>query len=156
MKTITYLAILLFTITGCKCQKTTIENAGTTAETMKLQQELPELVYESLTRGFYQKITIAQGKFLVQDASDAKPKEVILTDADIEALYKAYTAIDVKQLSALKAPTEKRFYDGAPITNLAITEAGEVYKTPDFDGGYPPAYIENLVNTILKIEAKKQ
>ena len=54
--------------------------------------------------------------------------------------------LDFEKIPTLKAPTEKRFYDGAPITNLEVIKTNQSYKTTDFDGGFPPAYIEELVN----------
>jgi hypothetical protein len=48
-------------------------------------------------------------------------------------------------LSQLKAPTEKRFYDGAAIGNLSVSHNGETYGTSGFDHGNPPVEIEQLV-----------
>ena len=72
----------------------------------------------------------------------------------MSAIETAYRTVDVVKLSSLKAPTEKRFYDGAPITNLRITKNKEVYQTTDFDGGFPPKEIENLVNVLLDVAEK--
>jgi len=64
--------------------------------------------------------------------------------------------LDLDKIPTLEAPTEKRFYDGAPITNLEVIKANQSYKTTDFDGGFPPAYIEELVSKILEIADKAE
>jgi hypothetical protein len=63
--------------------------------------------------------------------------------------------IEFVKIPTLEAPSEKRFYDAAPITYLEIIEKDKSYKTPEFDGGYPPKYIQKLVLTILAIVEKK-
>ena len=57
-------------------------------------------------------------------------------------------------LKLLKDPTQKRFYDGATIAKFRLVENEEIFETKDFDGGYPPKEIEQIVNKILEIAAK--
>jgi hypothetical protein len=51
-------------------------------------------------------------------------------------------------LPKLKAPTEKRFYDGAAIANFKITFKDSTYETTSFDHGFPPKEIKKFVNKI--------
>ena len=63
--------------------------------------------------------------------------------------------IDLENLPNLKAPTEKRFYDGAAIANLNIIYKGKKYQTSNFDHGFPPMEIKRLfeiVNLLFKPE----
>lgn len=165
MKAITYLAALLLTITSCNCQKNAVEaNQSNSLEATKvgqndmdmktINQELPLIEYTSLSRGYFKKITIDSGRIYVQTAREGKPAFWELKPEDLNAIQLAYDEIDVTKLPELKAPSEKRFYDGAPITNLTVTRGTDVYKTTDFDGGFPPSYIEKLVNTILEVAEK--
>jgi hypothetical protein len=57
--------------------------------------------------------------------------------------------LDLDLLSQLKAPTEKRLFDGAAIANLKITKQGKTFESQSFDHGYPPAEIEKVVNKML-------
>jgi hypothetical protein len=167
MKTLIILATFVITITSCNCQKKIVDAtegrqnekseivALEQKETiMQVNQGLPLIEYESNSRGFFKKITIDNGRIYVQTAREAKPAFWELKKTDLSAIETAYRTVDVVKLSSLKAPTEKRFYDGAPITNLRITKNKEVYQTTDFDGGFPPKEIENLVNVLLDVAEK--
>ena len=55
-----------------------------------------------------------------------------------------------------KDPSQKRFYDGAPIANLSVTYQSKTYQTTDFDHGTPPVEIEKLVNKILSLVKEKE
>lgn len=118
------------------------------------QQDLAGAVveYTANTRGFYYKITI-QDK-VVQITQDRrgqnKPARKVLTDAEWNDLVAEFKAINLEALPTLKAPTEKRFYDGAAIANLKVTYKEKEYVTTDFDDGFPPAEIEKLVNKITQ------
>ncbi len=167
MKLLTLISVFLITMTSCNCQKSatelakgdksknneiaSIENKETI---MQVNQVLPLIEYESNSRGFFKKITIDNSRIYVQTARNGKPAFWELKKSDADAIETALKSIDLSKLSSLKAPTEKRFYDGAPITNLRITKNNEVYQTTDFDGGFPPKEIENLVNILLDVAEK--
>jgi hypothetical protein len=77
---------------------------------------------------------------------------------DWEALESLLKAIDVENLNRLKAPTDKRLYDGAPHATLSVIKGDVEMMTPTFDHGTPPKEIEALVNKVLsiKVNASKQ
>jgi hypothetical protein len=60
----------------------------------------------------------------------------------------AFQEVDLEEIPNLKAPTEKRFYDGAAIANINIIYKGKTYESNGFDHGNPPLEIEKLVNKI--------
>ncbi len=70
---------------------------------------------------------------------------------DWNKLIHMLKTISVKHIDTLKAPSKKRFFDGAAIANLSITYNDSVYKTPSFDHGNPPQEIAKLVKEILSI-----
>ena len=163
MKAATILATVLITLTSCNCQKKATETTLTAQnetkelstseknEKMAINQSLPVLVYESMSRGYFKKITIENAQVAVQNAREEMATITKISSEEMKMLEEAYKAIDVKELPNLKAPTEKRFYDGAPITNLEVKISDQIYRSADFDGGTPPAEIKNLIDTILKI-----
>ena len=106
--------------------------------------------YTATTRGFFQKVTIKnQEVFVTKDRnSDEIGKATKISDADWKELVTDFQAINLEEMSNLKSPTEKRFYDGAAIANLNITFNDKIYKSQSFDHGFPPAEIEKLVNKI--------
>lgn len=166
MKVATILATVIITLTSCNCQKKTTETTLTAQnetkeqstseknEKMTINQTIPVLIYESMSRGYFKRIAIEKGRVSVQNVRGEEPKTAAITANEMKMLEEAFKGINPKELATLKAPTEKRFYDGAPITNLQVKEGEETFSTSDFDGGFPPAEIKDLVEAILKIADK--
>jgi len=157
MKAITLITTMIVTFASCNCQKQTVEKNNLTAETtMKEQQTvMPTLEYEANTRGFFQKISITNQVAWVTNTRDGKPEEVKISDADWKELVSMYKSVKKEGLANLKAPTEKRFYDGAPIANFRVIEKENTFESAPFDGGFPPAEIEKIVNKLIEIADKK-
>jgi hypothetical protein len=128
------LSILVFA--GCAGQKKTDQN-----ET--------KIEYKAYSRGFYQEIIIENQMGFVTKMRDDKPIVFRLSIADRKSLNIAIQELDLDSLSQLKAPTEKRLFDGVAIANLKITKQGKRYESQSFDHGYPPAEIEKIVNKML-------
>ncbi|MEN9322748.1 MAG: hypothetical protein RL699_528 [Bacteroidota bacterium] len=105
------------------------------------------LTYTAETRGFYMQITIKDKELrITKDRETRLPSVQLQLSKEQQKKVLSYLkAIDVSQLAQLKAPTEKRFYDGAAIGNLSVSHKGETYGTSGFDHGNPPVEIEQLV-----------
>ena len=116
------------------------------------------LQYTASTRGFFQKIIIINQKATVfRDRNNEKsPEEINISDKDWKEIIGYFEKIDLEKISALKDPTQKRFYDGAAIANLKIRYQDKNYETTDFDHGFPPAEIEKLVNKIVSLVKEKE
>jgi predicted ribonuclease YlaK len=123
------------------------------------KQDLESAVieYTANSRGFYQKITIQNQMVLISKDRSGKAKAVATKIAadDWEELVVCFKKIELDNLSKLKAPTEKRFYDGAAIATFKITFKDETYKSPSFDHGFPPKNIEQFVNKINSFVKQK-
>jgi PBP1b-binding outer membrane lipoprotein LpoB len=128
------LSILVFA--GCAGQKRTVQN-----ET--------KMEYKAYSRGFYQEITIEKQLVFVAKSRGEKPVIFKIPIADWNNLNSAIQELDLDSLSQLKAPTEKRLFDGAAIANLKITKQGKTFESQSFDHGYPPVEIEKVVNKML-------
>ncbi|POY39978.1 hypothetical protein C3L50_09115 [Flavobacterium alvei] len=115
------------------------------------------LEYTANTRGFYQKITIQNQMVAVsKDRSGTeKAVETKISDADWKELISYFETINLDSLATLKAPSEKRFHDGAAIATLEVIHKDKKYKTTSFDHGYPPEAIQKLVTKINSF-AKKE
>ena len=105
------------------------------------------VTYTAETRGYFMQITIEDKELRIsKDRETRLPSvRIPLTAADQKKVLAMVKAIDVPNLSQLKALTEKRFYDGAAIGNLSVTHNGETFGTAGFDHGNPPVEIEQLV-----------
>ena len=134
MKLISYILFTLFLSKGCVNQP-------------KQDFSKSTVTYTAETRGYFMQITIEDKELRIsKDRETRLPSvRIPLTAADQKKVLAMVKAIDVPNLSQLKAPTEKRFYDGAAIGNLSVTHNGETFGTAGFDHGNPPVEIEQLV-----------
>ncbi|MFV7236430.1 MULTISPECIES: hypothetical protein [Flavobacterium] len=144
MKILSLLFLTIFLGKGCDSAKA---------------QEISNAVieYEANTRGFYQKITVKNQMVTVSKdrSGNDKPVPTKIADADWKELVECFKTVELDSLARLKAPTEKRFYDGAAIANLKITYKDKAYETTSFDHGFPPKQIKKFVNKITSF-AKKE
>ncbi|PVX45940.1 hypothetical protein C8C85_1751 [Flavobacterium sp. 103] len=113
-----------------------------------------KIEYTANSRGLYNSTIIENKKVSVTKTRDEKPVSNSLTDAELNALINEFQKVNLEEIPSLKAPTEKRFHDGAAMANLKITYKGKTYESQTFDNGYPPEKIKNLVNTILSFSKK--
>lgn len=162
MKAITLLAAMTITLASCNCQKKATETTNLTAvepknsqTTMNQESALPVLEYEANTRGFFRKITVDNKTIAVINVRDGKPSITKISDADWNELVALYKSVNKDGLATLKAPSEKRFYDGAPIANFRVVSKEKTFESAAFDGGNPPAEIEKIVNKLIAIADKQ-
>lgn len=115
------------------------------------------LEYTANTRGFYQKITIKDQMVSVSKDRNGNDNPVAtkISDKDWKELVGYFETIELDSLPTLKAPSQKRFHDGAAIADLKVTYNDKTYQTEAFDHGYPPVVIKKLVDKINSF-AKKE
>jgi len=142
MRIVSLLWVFLFALASCNSQKNTV------GSTIKMKDI--EIQYEANTRGFYQKLVLKNAA--ISSTKDRKGIEIPIvqpvSDTDWNAIKDEINKVDLENLPNLKAPTEKRFYDGAAIANLKIIYKGETYQTTDFDHGFPPMQIKRVVEIV--------
>ena len=127
---------------------------GNGCDSAKAQDiETAVIEYTASTRGFYQKITVKNQMVTVSKDRDGNDKPVPkkISDAEWKDILDCFETMELDSLPQLKAPTEKRFYDGAAIANLKITFKDKAYETDSFDHGFPPKEIKKFVNTITSL-----
>jgi hypothetical protein len=144
MKILSLLFLTIFLGKGCD-----------SAKAQDIQSAVIE--YTANTRGFYQKITVKNQMVTVSKDRNGtdKPVATKISDADWNELVGCFKTIKLDSLAKLKAPTEKRFYDGAAIADLKITYKDKTYESTSFDHGFPPKEIKKFVNRITSF-AKKE
>lgn len=144
MKLLSLFFLTIFLGKGCDAQK---------------QQDLQTTVIEYVanTRGFYKKITVQNQMVLVSKdrKGNDKPVQIKISDSDWKKLIADFQEINLDEVPNLKAPSEKRFYDGAAIANLKIIHKDKTYESTNFDHGNPPAEIKKLVVLINELEKEK-
>ncbi len=135
MKKSLILFLIIFVFTGCAGQKKGTESS------LKIE-------YKAHSRGFYQMILIESQVVYVTKRRQDKPNVFQLSAADWNSLKTTVLKLDLESLPNIKAPTEKRFFDGAAIASLKIIQGGKVYESQSFDHGFPPTEIKKLVDKI--------
>ena len=148
MKISTLFVSLFLVCIGCNSSKTSIAPNKQNYETLVIE-------YVANTRGFYQKVVVQN--HTVSSTNDRngqeQPSIQKVSDDDWNFLISEFNKVILDEVPNLKAPTEKRFYDGAAIASLKITFNG---KTKDFDDGFPPAEIQKVVEIVnILFKAKK-
>ena len=115
------------------------------------------LEYTANTRVFYQKITIENQMVTISKdrSGNDKPVATKISEKDWKELVGYFESLNLDSLATLKAPTEKRFHDGAAIANLKVVYKDKTYETEAFDRGVPPTEIKKLVDKINTF-AKKE
>ena len=131
--------VLLFTIlffAGCAGQKKVVDSS------IKVE-------YKAYSRGFYQTVRVENQMVFISKNREEKPVAFKLSAAEWNSVILVVNELNLETLSQMKAPTEKRLFDGAAIANLKITKQGKTYESQSFDHGYPPAETEKIVNKML-------
>jgi hypothetical protein len=109
---------------------------------------LTKIAYTTHSRGSYQQILIENKTVSVVKNREEKPNPFTIAAADWICLNKAVQAFNLELLPNLKAPTQKRFFDGASSACLKISYNGKQYESQNFDHGYPPLELKKLVTLI--------
>lgn len=137
MKLLSLLFLTVFLSKGCDTKKN-----------QNLENTLIE--YVANTRGFYKKIEVKNKIIIVSKDRKGveKPISQEISDADWKILIADFEKIDLEQIPNLKAPSEKRFYDGAAIANLKIIYKEKIYESTSFDHGNAPSEIKEIVDKI--------
>lgn len=136
MKVLTLIFLSLFLTKNCN-QKEKEEMKKATIE------------YQAISRGSYFNIQIQNETLSIVRKRDEKAKDYKLTKEDWKELADLFMKLDLDQLENYKAPTERRFYDGAAMANVRIVYEGKVFQSQTFDHDAPPVEIEAFVNKIV-------
>ncbi len=116
------------------------------------QKDAIKVVYEVSSRGYSKKIEISKDN-LIRTLGVQHIKRDTLTSNEIiwNKVNDLINEINLQEMANLKAPTERRFYDGAPHANLKIWIGKRLYVTPYFDHGFPPNQIKKIVKYIVEL-----
>lgn len=137
MKAFTLLLLTIFLGKGC-------------TEEAKMDMANTIIEYTANTRGYYKKITIQNKEVFVsrERGSAERGTPTPISDADWKELVGYFKEVDLENLQTYKDPTQRRFYDGAPMADLKVKYKEKEYQSATFDHGFPPVQIEKLINKI--------
>jgi hypothetical protein len=136
MKVLSFLILTIFIGNSCVSQK-------------NIDMSSVEITYSAMSRGYYQKIVVKNKMVSITKSRGEESVTNKIDGAQWARIVSEFKKINLETIPQLKAPTEKRFHDGAAIANLKITQNGKTYETNGFDNGFPPAEIEKLVTLLV-------
>lgn len=122
---------------------------GCTSSELQKEGENISFEYEAMTRGSYKKIIAKQDTIYTIKNRDGVAEEKKLSKSDWNSLLTLLSKVDKENIQNLKAPTNKRAYDGALIAKLKVIHKDKTYESNSFDHGNPPAEIEKLVEKLI-------
>ena len=113
-----------------------------------IDQEALSFEYNATSRGLFQQITIDKDQIKTISVRGEKAVEKTCPKEIWKSLMNGLDSLDLDSINNLKAPSEKRLFDGAAHASLSIIYKGKTYKSPSFDHGNPPKAIAPLVKVI--------
>lgn len=122
------------------------------ASSLQKQSEDITITYEAITRGSNMIITAKQDAVTINSTRTEKiSSTATVSEEQWKEVIKELEKVELEKINELKAPTNKRLYDGALIASLTIQLKDTTYHSSSFDHGHPPAEIEALVNKIISL-----
>ena len=136
LKKITLLTLIVFS--SCNAQEESNTNL--------------EVIYYAQTRGSSINITFKNDSVLYK--TNLKGKTILLSKEKQKEIQEEVVKINLEEISNLKAPSERRFTDGALSANFTIKRGSNVFISSDFDHENPPKELVPLYNILKEIIKK--
>ncbi|WP_350289411.1 hypothetical protein [uncultured Croceitalea sp.] len=111
-------------------------------------QEAINIKYVAQTRGFFLQVDIEANIIKVVNERGGVPLERELSTIELERLKKISTKADFENVETLER--SKSTYDAAAMASLQVMTNESEYLF-EFDHGYPPEKLEELVNKIITL-----
>ncbi len=137
MKNLICLTVICLSIINCSSQKKIVKSV------------IKEIVYKAHTRGSSE--TIIVNDYTVHFKTNNSSKTNTITKKEREVLDEIISSIALENIKNLKAPTNKRLYDGALHASIEITVDNKHYKSSSFDDDSPPNELKKLMNTLKEL-----
>ena len=118
----------------------------TSCATQKNNEEIKEVVFDAHTRGSSEKITIVN--LNVSHKTDQETKTYVLSAEQRKAMEDIISKVKLAEISDLKAPSDKRFYDGAMTAIVSIKTGNKTFTSSSFDDDNPPEELKALVDLL--------
>ena len=118
------------------------------------QGKVVAIEYTAMTRGSNREIVLTHNE--ISTRTIAGSGDGAISTVSIKQwndIIKELDKVELTKISELKAPTNKRFYDGALIATLIVKTKDSTYRSSSFDHGEPPAEIAVLVKKIVAMSA---
>lgn len=148
MKTTTFI-ICLFSLLQLSC---TAQKKSNTLSLMdaKQNEHFSEITLTKQSRGSQESFKI-QGEHIVYQNNNRTQKKELKT-SDWNNLNDLVQKINLKKINSYESPTQNRFNDAAPSSEISIlTDQKNTYTSKSFDFGNPPAELQELYHEIIRL-----
>jgi mannose/cellobiose epimerase-like protein (N-acyl-D-glucosamine 2-epimerase family) len=108
-----------------------------------------QIEYKATTRGT--SLSIRANSTEISYSHNEDSSKIDLSKSQWNEIEKIISAIKLKEINKLTAPSTGSHADRALAANLTITKNGTVYKSPKFDHGNPPAELKKLTDMLFKL-----
>jgi hypothetical protein len=114
-----------------------------------------KISYQAISRGFFKQLTFEEATMTYSEDRNLKLIDTLkISKNEWKQILELTNKLDLEGLENLKAPTDKRLYDGAAHTTLTVDVKDKTFSSASFDEGHPPSEIQALVNKMLTISEK--
>ncbi len=116
------------------------------------QNTISTIEYQALSRGSFFQVTIEKNS--IEKTTDRSLKNKTTTECsekDWNTVLSIVQKMEVEKINELKAPTDKRLFDGALNAQVKFIYQNKTFTSSSFDHGHPPEELKQLVNTILSL-----
>lgn len=116
------------------------------------KKEVLSITYEALSRGAFYQVKI--NKQLIEKFNDRNLKNSETKKCSKNEWLKIQSElekINLEKMKELKAPSNKKSFDGAMHAKLIVVFPSQTFTSVNFDHGNPPEQIAPLVNTMLSL-----
>ncbi len=116
------------------------------------QSDNTEIIYHAETRGFYYHLEVNKNHATLQKIRGSEKGQTLKLEASEWVKIKSLLEkIDVAQMENLKSDRSKSQVDAAAMATLKVKLAEDNIHSCDFDHGYPPDELEQLVKAMLSL-----
>ena len=119
---------------------------ATSCAVQKSESNIKEVVFDAQTRGRSENITLVSNSLTFKTQKEAKTFSI--NKVQREELETVISKIKVKGISDLKAPSDKRTYDGAMNATITLKIGDKTYVSSSFDDDNPPAELKPIVSLL--------
>ena len=146
------LVILLLSIVTCESSKSYSNEVKKAAI---IQEDYRAITYKAISRGFFEYIYVSKDSVVISKDRNLKNLNSFKCNTtDWKDFMVLLNEISTIELTELKAPTDKRLYDGAASATLTINKGKNQMTTPSFDHGIPPEEVSKIVEKLNAVRVK--
>lgn len=110
------------------------------------QVSFEELVFNAQTRGRSENISLTNNKLTYKTLQESGSYN--LTQEELQQIQKEIAKINLNKIATLKAPTDKRMFDGALIAHLTLKTKEGNFTSSNFDHDNPPSELKALIDLL--------